>query len=98
MHVSTLEPYVPFLTSALVFVDGLLFGLAIKRGVLSIVLFVAAVLLASYLGLSLISFSIPNPIEGFGRIAATLYERFGPLLASFPILFVLGIFIGIWKG
>ena len=47
------------------FIDGLLFGLAIKKGIVSAVLLIIAFVLASYAGLSFIP-KIPEEFSGIG--------------------------------
>ncbi|MGC8773367.1 MAG: hypothetical protein ACP5RJ_07930, partial [Conexivisphaera sp.] len=48
-----IQPYEPLLLVVLAFVDGLLFGLAIKKAIVSFIIFVVAVLLGTYIGISL---------------------------------------------
>lgn len=93
-----LQPYAVYITLLLGFLDGLLFGLAIKKALISVVLIVVAFILASFLGLSFI------PSVSTSQISSTLFNffsqlNFGTLGVTFSIvLFVIGFGIGIWKG
>ena len=97
-NMTSIEPYTQFIVPALLFVDGLFFGLAVKKGMKSLTFFIAGIVLASYLGLSFISFSPLELTNQAFKIATELYDRVGPFIASFPILFILGVAIGIWRG
>ncbi|MCL4420360.1 MAG: hypothetical protein M1477_01540 [Candidatus Thermoplasmatota archaeon] len=95
---SVLEPYAAYITLLLVFVDGLLFGLAVKKGLISIILMVVAFVLAYFVGLSFIpKINIINVIHSVINYMATV--KFGSLILSFSlILFIVGFGIGAWKG
>ena len=95
---SVLEPYAAYITLLLVFVDGLLFGLAVKKGLISIILMVVAFFLAYFVGLSFIPrIDIINVIHSVVNYMATV--KFGSLILSFSlILFIVGFGIGAWKG
>jgi ABC-type proline/glycine betaine transport system permease subunit len=93
-----LVPYDWVINSVLVFVDGLLFGLAVKKGLTSFVLLIAAVLLAGYAELS-IPFLNPSVIfQHLIDILTSTLSHLGPVLVAFPIVFFIGFAIGIWKG
>jgi len=95
---TVLEPYAAYITLLLVFVDGLLFGLAIKKGIVSLILMVVAFFLAYFVGLSFIpKVNITNVITTVIHYMSTV--KFGSLILSFAlILFIVGFGIGAWKG
>jgi hypothetical protein len=95
---SVLEPYAAYITLLLVFVDGLLFGLAVKKGLISLILMVVAFFLAYFVGLSFIpKINITNVIHSVVNYMAMV--KFGSLILSFSlILFIVGFGIGAWKG
>jgi hypothetical protein len=82
----------------LLFVDGAIFGLAIKKGFVSIILIVLGLIIASIVGLT-IPFINGSSIASFvtGFILSEI-TRIGPLFLSFPILWIIGLLVGIWKG
>ncbi|MCW6169150.1 MAG: hypothetical protein LVQ96_05780 [Thermoplasmatales archaeon] len=95
---SVLEPYAPYITLLLVFIDGLLFGLSVKKGLVSIILLVVALVLAYFVGLDFIpKINILNVIHTVIQYMTTV--KFGSLVLSFAlILFIVGFGIGAWKG
>ena len=93
-----LVPYDWVVNSVLIFVDGLLFGLAVKKGLTSLVLLIAAVLLAGYAELS-IPFLNPSVIfQHLVDILTSSVSHLGLVFATFPVIFFIGFAIGIWKG
>ncbi len=82
----------------LAFVDGLLFGLAIKKGILAFIIFVVAAFLATYIGLSLPSISIGALISRSILFLTYAAARAPAIMVGLPILFFVGLAIGLWKG
>jgi hypothetical protein len=95
---SQLEPYASIIALVLLFVDGAIFGLAIKKGFLSIILIIVGLLLASYVGLSIPFLSTNNIASHLIGIALSQISHMSPIFFSFPILWIVGLGIGIWKG
>lgn len=91
----------------LALVDGLLFGLAIKKGVVSFVLLLVALVVSGYVGFSF----IPNVsvTSLMNTVVSYVTNHIQSLTALIPIgstgaislvavLFVIGLGVGIWKG
>lgn len=97
----------PLVELALIFVDGLLFGLGIKKGVWSVILIVVAVLLSEYINYSVLpntslkSFydavkaHIVSIITNINQIVP--FSNIGAVSISL-ILFAVGFIIGYMKG
>ncbi|WP_287951068.1 hypothetical protein [Acidiplasma sp.] len=96
-----------YILLAIALIDGLLFGLAIKKGIVSAILLIIAFVLAGYVGLSF----IPNISTSKAISYATkfFYANINkaPGLLSLGhvgavtivlVLFLIGLGIGIWKG
>jgi hypothetical protein len=83
---------------ALLFVDGLLFGFAIKKGILSAILLIVAFALTSYIGFSIPYLSASDILTHVFNIGLSLYRHVGLTFLTFPIFFLLGLVIGLWKG
>ena len=98
LYPSFLAPYASEITLVLVFVDGLLFGLALKKAIISVVLLLVAFAISYFVGLAFI------PSISFSSILKYLVDyakgiQFGGIVLSFTILlFFIGLGIGIWKG
>lgn len=97
----------PLVDLALIFVDGLLFGLGVKKGVWSVLLIVIAVLLGEYINYSALpkaslnSFytDVVNHIQYvISNIEAVIpFHDIGAISVSL-VLFVVGFIIGYLKG
>jgi len=94
----SLEPYAPLIAMILAFVDGLLFGLAIKKAVVSFVLFVVAVILGGYIGFSLPGVSASYLISRAVGLAAHWISSAPAIFSGISIFFIMGLAVGIWKG
>jgi hypothetical protein len=93
-----LQVYSGIINIVLLFVDGLLFGVAIKKGLMSAVFLVVALVLAAYVGLSIPYLSTSDIVTHLVNIAVSMYNHMGAIFVSFPIFFIIGLAIGIWKG
>ncbi len=82
----------------LTFVDGLLFGLAIKKGILAFIIFLVAAFLATYIGLSLPSISITTLFSRAISFLTYATARAPAIMVGLPILFFVGLAVGLWKG
>lgn len=93
-----LEPFSQELTIILLFVDGLFFGIAIKKALTSFVLIVIALLIAYFIGFSLIpKISVTNVISQVTAYASSVH--FGTIVITFSVvMFFIGLGIGLWKG
>lgn len=97
-----LEPYWSVILLLLTFVDGLIFGIAIKKALASAIYFIIGILLAGFIGLSL-------PVPSSEAITKTvfdllvqnmgmLYNKVGAIVVGLPVLFIIGLLIGLLKG
>ncbi len=97
---SSLAPYSSIITIILLFIDGAIFGLAAKKGIMSAVLIVVGVLVAGLLGLSLpLGLSVSDVVSKILHIAEFQATHGGTaVIFTFPIFWIIGFAIGIWKG
>ena len=93
-----LEAYSPIITVILLFVDGALFGLAIKKAVVSVVLIIVGLILASVVGLSIPFISTADIWTHVINIFMSQAAHIGPIFYGFPIFWIIGFALGIWKG
>ncbi len=97
----------PLVELALIFIDGLLFGLGIKKGVWSVILIVIAVLLSEYINYSVlpkaslstfyddVKSHIEYIITNINKIIP--FSNIGAISISL-ILFIVGFIVGYMKG
>ncbi|MGI0080277.1 MAG: hypothetical protein ACRECH_11695 [Nitrososphaerales archaeon] len=93
-----LGAYTGLLTMFLLFLAGLLFGVGAKKAVTSAFLIVAGILLAGVLGLSIPLLSASYIFSHIIAIFSSQAQHLGPIFYSFPIFWIVGAAIGIWKG
>ncbi|MGC8614001.1 MAG: hypothetical protein ACP5L2_07200 [Conexivisphaera sp.] len=93
-----IQPYGPLLLVVLAFVDGLLFGLAIKKAIVSFIIFVVAVLLGTYIGISLPGVSAQALMSRAASLVTRWISSAPAIFSGVSIFFIIGIAIGIWKG
>lgn len=91
----------------LAFIDGLLFGLAVKKGVVSFVLLIVAFILSGYVGFAFVpQVSVThlwNTAVTYVTNHITTITSFLPIgnigsLSLIVVLFLVGLAVGIWKG
>ncbi|KQB34762.1 MULTISPECIES: hypothetical protein [Acidiplasma] len=91
----------------LAFIDGLFFGLAIKKGIASAILIIIAFIIAWYAGFAFVPKLSPSQIGSSISSFVSSHIAMVPKLlglthsVSFSIvlvLFIIGLGIGIWKG
>jgi len=93
-----LQAYSSIITLVLLFVDGLLFGLAIKKAVVSVVLMIVGLALAGVVGLSIPFLSTSEVWTHVSNIITSQASHIGPIFYGFPIFWIIGFAIGIWRG
>ncbi len=93
-----LEPYWGLILLGLTFVDGLIFGIALKKAISAIVYIIIGLLLAGFIGLTLPLPSSETLLDYAWRIMPNIINRIGPIAAGLPILFIIGFFVGLLKG
>lgn len=93
-----LTPYAAEVTMILVFIDGLLFGLALKKAFVSVVLIMVALVIAYFLGLAFVpNISLSTVVHQVMAYSTSVH--FGSLIVSFSIvIFFIGLGLGLWKG
>ena len=95
---SQLLPYASIIGLVLLFVDGLLFGIAVKKALVSVVLIVVALMLAAFVGVTVPFVSTGTIFTHIVNIFTYQAAHIGPAFYGLPIFFVIGVAIGIWRG
>ena len=95
---SDLQSYSSVITIILLFGDGLIFGVASKKALTSVVLIIIGLVVAGAIGLSIPFLSINGLWTHVTGILVSQASHIGPILYGFPIFWILGFAIGTWKG
>lgn len=97
---ASLAPYSSIITIILLFVDGAIFGLAAKKGMMAALLIIVGILVAGLLGLSApLGLSVSEIISKLVHILEFEASHGGTaIIYTFPIFWIIGFLIGIWKG
>ena len=94
----SLQPYSDVISLILLFVDGLLFGLAAKKGLMSIIFVVVGIILAGLIGLSIPFLGLGDVWTHVVNIFVSQINNVGPIFGAFPIAWIIGFALGLWKG
>jgi hypothetical protein len=95
---SDLQGYSSIIAIVLLFADGLIFGVAAKKALTSVVLIVIGLVVAAAIGLSIPFLSVNGVWTHVIDIFVSQARHIGPILYGFPIFWAVGFAIGIWKG
>jgi hypothetical protein len=93
-----LLPYASIVGIMLAFVDGLIFGVAIKKAITSAILIIAGFLLAGFIGLTIPFLSTSSITTHLLNIFISQARLIGPAIYALPIFWIIGFAIGIWRG
>ncbi len=97
---AALGPYSLILSVILLFGDGALFGFAAKRWAIGVVFILVGILIAVFIGLSLpFGLSLPGVL---GKVSGLIRFQAGHgasgIIYAFPVFWILGFALGLWKG
>ena len=82
----------------LLFVDGLLFGIAAKKGITSAILIIVGLILAGAVGLTIPFITTANIWTHIINIFMSQASHIGALFYAMPLFWIVGFGIGLWKG
>ena len=82
----------------LLFVDGIIFGVAASKAVTSIILVVLGLIIASFIGLSIpfLGASTGSFLTGVEHLVTSAINRYGPFFFAMPILWIVGFLVGLF--
>lgn len=79
----------------LLFVDGLIFGFAIRKGVTAVLLIVVGFILAGFIGLAIPFLTVSDFWTHFVNFVSSQAANIGAIIYGFPIAWIIGLVIGI---
>jgi hypothetical protein len=94
----SLEPYSSVIFIAFLAFDGLLLGVAAKKAAVSVILIIAGVVLAAYVGLNIPLPTMSYILNLITSFFVTQAAGAGALLYALPAFWILGFAVGLWKG
>jgi len=93
-----LQSYSSILTILLIFADGAIFGVAAKKAVTSVVLLLIGLVVAAAVGLNIPLLNVDAVWTHVTDVLGSLAREIGPVLYGFPVFWIVGFALGVWKG
>jgi len=90
--------YQQIINLVLIFADGIIIGAAIKKGLTSFILILIGLVIASYVGISFPGVSFELLLSKAVSFASYMFSKTPLQFTGLPILFLIGLAIGLWKG
>lgn len=91
----TLDSIIPIV---LLFADGLIFGIAAKKAITSVILIVVGLVLAGAAGVTIPFITTTDVWTHVYNILASQAAHVGAIFYAMPIFWIVGFGIGLWKG
>jgi|SRR5208283_4913125 len=82
----------------LLLIDGFIFGVAAKKAIVSVILIIVGLLLAGFIGVAVPYLTISGFWTHVVNIATSQINHIGDIFYAFPIFWLIGFGLGIWKG
>jgi hypothetical protein len=82
----------------LIIADGLIFGLAAKKALTSLILIVIGLLLAGFAGVVIPFITANQVFSQITNLFLSQASRIGPIVYSLPVFWIIGFALGLWKG
>jgi hypothetical protein len=95
---SQLLPYASIIGVILVFIDGLIFGVAVKKAITSAILIVVGLIIAGFAGVAIPFLTTSNMETHLTNILISQARHIGPIFYTLPLFWIVGFALGIWKG
>jgi hypothetical protein len=86
------------IVALLIFVDGIIFGVAAAKAVTSIILVVLGLIIASFIGLAVpvLGSSTTGFMSGLESLVVSAINRYGPGFFAMPVFWIVGFLVGIF--
>lgn len=82
----------------LLFVDGLIFGIAAKKGITSAILIVVGLVLAGGIGITIPFITTADVWSHIVSIISSQAAHIGAIFYAMPLFWIVGFGLGLWKG
>jgi hypothetical protein len=82
----------------LLLVDGFIFGVAAKKALVSAILIIVGLILAGFIGVAIPYLTVSGFWTHVVDIATSQIHHIGAIFYAFPLFWIIGFGLGIWKG
>ena len=82
----------------LLLADGFIFGIAVKKGISSVILIILGLLLAAFIGLAIPFLSVSGVWTHMVNVIISVASHIGALIYVFPVSLIIGFALGLWQG
>ena len=82
----------------LLLVDGFIFGVAAKKAITSVILIIVGLLLAGFIGIVIPYLTVNDVWTRVANIITSEAGHVGAFIYAFPVFWIIGFALGLWKG
>ncbi|HZW56997.1 MAG TPA: hypothetical protein VFF30_11970 [Nitrososphaerales archaeon] len=82
----------------LLLVDGFIFGAAAKKALVSVILIIVGLILAGFIGVAIPFLTVNGLWTHVVNILISQASHIGAIFYAFPLFWIIGFGLGIWKG
>jgi hypothetical protein len=79
----------------LLFIDGLIFGIALRKGLTAVLLIIAGFILAGFIGLAIPYLTMSDFSTRFFNFMSAQATNIGAIIYGFPIAWIIGLIVGL---
>jgi len=82
----------------LLVIDGFIFGVAAKKAITSIIMIVVGLLLAGFIGIVIPYLTVSDVWTHVQNVISSQAGHIGAIVYAFPVFWIIGFGLGLWKG
>jgi hypothetical protein len=79
----------------LLFIDGIIFGIAVRKGVTAVLLIIVGFVLAGFIGLAIPFLAVNDFWTHLVNIVNGVGSNIGEIIYGFPIAWIVGLIVGL---
>ena|SRR5271157_5544106 len=82
----------------LLLVDGFIFGVAAKKAITSVILIIVGIVLAGFIGIVIPYLTVNDIWSRVADVVSSQIGHIGVIFYAFPVFWIIGFGLGLWKG
>ena len=82
----------------LLLIDGYIFGLAAKKALTAVILIIVGILLAGFIGVVIPYLTVNDLMTHVSNFVTSQIGHIGGFFYAFPVFWLIGFGLGIWRG